>query len=103
MSPYIPTGFYYVGGTWDTGLVISDSVNDLNAGENETLMGNQFVWIPVDGTNVTYARWAIYGTSPATARDLALPLEYLMKLHKLQIQEASIFQDMKLEKKVQVH
>lgn len=48
----IPTGFYYVGGTKDTGLVISDDVADKKRGiaESNVYTGNQFVWIPVDFT-----------------------------------------------------
>ena len=42
----LPSGFYYVGGDYDTGLVISDKQGDtLDA--SGTSMGNQFVWIPV--------------------------------------------------------
>ena len=42
----LPDGFYYVGGDYDTGLVISDKPGDtLDA--SGTSMGNQFVWIPV--------------------------------------------------------
>lgn len=48
----IPEGFYYVGGTIDTGVVISDNKDDYNKGTDyETtlkLKGNQYVWIPVD-------------------------------------------------------
>lgn len=44
-KPYIPEGFRYVEGTWDTGYVIEDSEK-----------GNQFVWIPVDGTTVSLKR-----------------------------------------------
>ena len=41
----IPDGFYYVGGTKDTGIVISDvKGDDLDNSKN----GNQFVWIPVE-------------------------------------------------------
>lgn len=41
----IPDGFYYVGGTKDTGLVISDvQGDDLDNSKG----GNQFVWIPVE-------------------------------------------------------
>lgn len=47
----IPENFYYVGGTADTGLVISDKAVDENAGIDYqatlSLKGNQFVWIPV--------------------------------------------------------
>ena len=50
----IPAGFYYVGGTKDSGLVISDSEEDKDSpykGKTTVgtdLKGNQFVWIPVD-------------------------------------------------------
>lgn len=42
----IPKGFYYVTGTKDTGVVISDNPADENneSGNN----GNQFVWVPVE-------------------------------------------------------
>ena len=41
----IPEGFYYVGGTKDEGVVISDTPNDdLDNSEH----GNQFVWVPVN-------------------------------------------------------
>ncbi len=49
----IPKGFYYVGGTEETGVVISDSSSDKNKGKDalkgditKDLVGNQFVWIP---------------------------------------------------------
>lgn len=48
----IPNGFYYVGGTKITGLIISDNESDKDRGENhevaKTLSGNQYVWIPVE-------------------------------------------------------
>jgi len=44
----IPANFYYVGGTKDTGLVISDNAADENKGVDYTCVGNQFVWIPVE-------------------------------------------------------
>ena len=47
----VPLGFYYVGGTIDSGIVISDNKEDQNkyAGKEDVskeLKGNQFVWIP---------------------------------------------------------
>ena len=47
----IPTGFYYVGGTKASGIVISDNKNDKNKYRNQKvvgtdLLGNQYVWIP---------------------------------------------------------
>lgn len=44
----IPDKFYYVGGTKDSGLVISDSEADEYKGVSYECEGNQFVWIPVD-------------------------------------------------------
>ena len=41
----IPEGFYYVGGTKDEGLVISDVIGD---DLDNSKHGNQFVWVPVD-------------------------------------------------------
>ena len=47
----VPDGFYYVGGTKDTGIIISDSQDDANKGDDKTAseyVGNQFVWVPVE-------------------------------------------------------
>ena len=48
----IPDGFYYVGGSKEEGIVISDSAEDENKGTSwevaKTLKGNQFVWVPVE-------------------------------------------------------
>ena len=55
----IPNGFYYVGGTKATGIVISDAKADENVYSKEKhadqanipgdgLTGNQFVWVPVE-------------------------------------------------------
>ena len=52
----IPDGFFYAGGSKDTGLVISDDLNDKIEWNEETatnavlndLEGNQFVWVPVE-------------------------------------------------------
>lgn len=50
----IPDGFYYVGGTKNTGFVISDDKSDYKKGVSygslKKLKGNQFVWVPVDTT-----------------------------------------------------
>ena len=42
----LPNGFYYVGGDYDSGLVISDKQGDTMTASGVN-MGNQFVWIPV--------------------------------------------------------
>ena len=47
----VPVDFYYVGGTLESGIVISDNIEDRNkdAGKidvRKELKGNQFVWIP---------------------------------------------------------
>ena len=64
----IPEGFYYVGGTKASGLVISDSAKDKDSQyKGKTivgtdLVGNQFVWIPVDNI-ADYKRTAYAGYS----------------------------------------
>lgn len=45
----IPNDFYYVTGTKDTGLVISDSALDEKNANGRN--GNQFVWVPVTNIN----------------------------------------------------
>ena len=42
----LPDGFYYIGGNYDDGLVISDKQGD-TMDASGTTSGNQFVWIPV--------------------------------------------------------
>lgn len=59
----IPEGFYYVGGTKEEGIVISDNIEDVNKGTSheiaKTLKGNQFVWVPVENDN-DFKRYAGY-------------------------------------------
>jgi hypothetical protein len=55
----VPDGFYYVGGTVAKGAVISDSAEDKNKYKGQEvvgtdLVGNQYVFIPVDGTSLKY-------------------------------------------------
>lgn len=53
----IPKGFYYVGGTKEEGVVISDNQSDENKYQGQAnvgtddVQGNQFVWIPASGDN----------------------------------------------------
>ena len=63
----IPDGFVYVGGTRDSGLVISDAAADKEKYKGQTtvgtdLQGNQFVWIPVENI-ADYKRTAYAGDS----------------------------------------
>jgi len=68
INPIIPKGFkaIYDGAVWptdwDKGLVIQDA------------LGNQFVWIPVDGTNVPYAKWCTTDISYTETTDDILPI-----------------------------
>jgi hypothetical protein len=59
-NPYIPQGYYYVGGTWDTGYIIGDSQHDRYTGNEvkvlttemvEEYMGNLYMWIPIEEKN----------------------------------------------------
>ncbi|MDD2376674.1 MAG: SUMF1/EgtB/PvdO family nonheme iron enzyme [Clostridia bacterium] len=66
-NPIVPIGFKAINdGTvwptdWNEGLVIEDE------------SGNQFVWVPVDGTNVTYAKWCTTNIFYADTTDDTLP------------------------------
>ena len=65
----IPDGFYYVGGTKDSGLVISDNANDKDKYKGQEtvgtdLDGNQFVWIPVE--NIADYKRTAYSSNVAT-------------------------------------
>lgn len=65
----VPKGFYYAGGTKDTGFVISDAKDD---DLNNTKGGNQFVWVPCgEGEDeVTYEKKnGNPGTSWRTGQD----------------------------------
>ena len=59
----IPDGFYYVGGTKQEGIVISDNKEDMYAGTShetaQSLKGNQFVWVPVENY-AEFERYAGY-------------------------------------------
>ena len=55
----VPEGFYYVGGTVKSGVVISDSEDDKNKYNGQEVVGkdlngNQFVFIPVNGIDFKY-------------------------------------------------
>ena len=65
----IPSGFYYVGGSKYSGVVISDNSNDKEKyyGKDVVgtdLQGNQFVWVPV-ATIADYKR-TVYSTNIST-------------------------------------
>ena len=78
----IPDGFYYAGGSKDTGLVISDDPDDEIAWDVATstqpvskeLEGNQFVWVPVENPDL-FQRYEGYwnngsGTTLQGAKDM---------------------------------
>ena len=55
----IPGGYYYVGGTKDSGIVISDEFADKDRYKDQTnvgkdLVGNQWVWVPVEKPSSMY-------------------------------------------------
>ena len=66
----IPVGFHYVGGTLDTGVVISDEYADSYeknkrgmTGHSDAinLIGNQFVWIPCTAEEYVKSNWSSDG------------------------------------------
>ena len=78
----IPEGFVYVGGTKDSGLVISDnSDEDREKYKGQTtvgtdLKGNQFVWIPVENI-ADYKRTAYSGLIASGITDTATNSEQI--------------------------
>ena len=78
----IPEGFVYVGGTKDSGLVISDnSAADKEKYKGQKtvgtdLKGNQFVWIPVDSI-ADYKRTAYSGLIASGITDTATNSEQI--------------------------
>ena len=94
----IPEGFYYVGGTKDSGVVISDNPDDkdnykgqanvpsgaiydtttgivkstLTAEEkNVAIQGNQFVWIPCTYSEYSYQKYNSFNNQTQTSSNLA--------------------------------
>ena len=64
-NPYIPKAFWHKEGTVEEGYVISDVPNvtvKVKDGQGNTseqkLIGNEFVWVPVDGTKIKWERKA---------------------------------------------
>ncbi len=61
----VPIGFYYVGGNFDTGVVISDNEADkyepnIDKTSHEyatKLLGNQFIWIPCNISDYKKVDW----------------------------------------------
>ena len=88
-NPVIPAGFTAVneGGNWgngrtvesewDKGLVIED------------VKGNEFVWVPVDGTEIKYEKWTKRGISfdDATGDDLPSVLSTWKEEEKTQVEK----------------
>jgi Tfp pilus assembly protein PilE len=78
-NPIIPNGFKAINdGTvwptnWNTGLVIQDA------------LGNQFVWVPVDGTSVTYAKWCTSNIpwNDASLSDDTLPTQVTSEMNQI--------------------
>ncbi|MDD2376225.1 MAG: hypothetical protein PHD15_03190 [Clostridia bacterium] len=76
-NPIIPTGFKAIndGAIWPTdwneGLVIEDT------------SGNQFVWVPVNETDVTYTKWCTTNIPYTNAPDDELPDEVTSELSQI--------------------
>ena len=73
-NPIIPAGFEPVdyGASW---TISGDEITGWNDGlviEDEK--GNQFVWVPIDGTNVPYAKWCTTSISYTKTTGDDLPI-----------------------------
>lgn len=85
-NPSVPHNYYYVGGTWDTGYVISDSKDDKYNGNQtreltptlaQSFAGNLYMWIPViekDDENEKGINWSSV-TSKKDYTNIELALE----------------------------
>ena len=95
----IPEGFYYVGGKKSEGIVISDKKEDLNRGTSheiaQTLVGNQFVWIPVEDDSLFKTYEGYYGGSlDSFLSDCTEPFEsgYLTEKSEYEAMKASVLE-----------
>ena len=92
-NPVIPQGFKAVDvgtATWS----YKDSEKTEVAGWNEGLViedeiGNQFVWVPVDGASVPYAKWCTLGNNGVTYSSCsddtsAIPVNEITQIEKYQ-------------------
>ena len=73
-NPIIPAGFAPV----DEGEVVWGDGSTIPSGWNDGLIlqdrdGNQFIWVPVDGENVTYEKWVETGLDASKLEDGTLP------------------------------
>ena len=95
----IPEGFYYVGGTKSEGIVISDKKEDLNKGTSheaaQILVGNQFVWIPVEDDSLFKTYEGYYdGSLASSLSDCTEPFEsgYLTEKSEYEAMKASVLE-----------
>ena len=88
-NPVIPAGFaaVNVGANWGNGSTIKPDWN--NGLVIEDKYGNQFVWVPVDGTEVKYEKWIKVGISyeEATGDDLPEILSTWGEEEKTQVEK----------------
>lgn len=77
--PYIPDGYYYVGGSWDTGFVISDESSDkiqtniynreLTGSIMSRCKGNLYVWVPIIELDNNIYTWGIEWSNVTSSED----------------------------------
>lgn len=72
-NPIIPVGFYALNTDDATWNAETGELSDWNNGLviKNTIDGNEFVWVPVDGTDVPYKRWCTSGISYTDSKDLS--------------------------------
>ena len=95
----IPDGFYYVGGTKEEGVVISDDPADENKGTShevaQTLVGNQFVWIPVEDDSLFQRYAGYYNGSLQSMTNYSEPFAngYATEADEYEAMEASVLEN----------
>lgn len=82
----VPKGFYYVGGSLSSGVIISDNVEDEYDGKTDkttweyttNLKGNQFVWIPCTTSEYKKKDWGVQNAE----WDTTTPKSELIQIEK---------------------
>ena len=76
-NPVIPAGFAAMneGANWGNGITVEPEWNDGLIIED--INGNQFVWVPIDGTDVKYEKWTHVGVNSDETTGDDLPAKVL--------------------------
>lgn len=82
----IPKNFYFVGGSKESGVVISDNISDCNKGTEhnitKSLKGNQFVWVCVEDGILDITNYTKLSGVNSTEFEETIPQEIINSIKK---------------------